>query len=198
MTDFETVKKNLLKRGFAVSTFRTAAEASDYLNAAVDGRTVGFGGSVTLDSMGLFESLGRHNTVVWHWKQDPGAARKAAEGTEVYLSSVNALAETGEVINIDGAGNRVAGTLFGHEKLYLVVGRNKIAENYDAAVWRARNVAAPKNAQRLKSKTPCALKGDRCYDCECPGRICRGLVVLWGPMMGTETEIILIDEDLGF
>lgn len=70
MTDFSTVKKNLETRGFQVSTFQTAAEAADYLNAAMDGVSVGFGGSITLDQMGLYEKLRTHNDVVWHWKTD--------------------------------------------------------------------------------------------------------------------------------
>ena len=116
---------------------------------------------------------------------------------QVYLTSANALAETGEILNIDGGGNRVASTLFGHEKVYFIIGRNKLAPTYEEALWRARNIAAPKNAQRLKKKTPCAVKGDRCYDCKSPDRICRALVTLWEPMMGMETEILLVDQDLG-
>ena len=193
---FDTVKKNLEARGFSVRTFATAAEAAAYLNEAIDGKTVGFGGSVTLQDMGLYELLGSHNEVHWHWVNGQ-EERKTAMGTQVYLSSVNGLAETGELINIDGSGNRVASTLYGHEKVYLVIGRNKLAPTYDEALWRARNIAAPKNAQRLGRKTPCAVKGDRCYDCKSPDRICRGLVVLWGAMMGMETEVILVDEDLG-
>ncbi|MDY5611752.1 lactate utilization protein [Dysosmobacter sp.] len=193
---FDTVKKNLEARGFSVRTFATAAEAAAYLNETIDGRTVGFGGSVTLKDMGLYELLGSHNEVHWHWVNGQ-EERKAAMGTQVYLSSANGLAETGEIINIDGSGNRVASTLYGHEKVYLVIGRNKLAPTYDEALWRARNIASPKNAQRLGKKTPCAIKGDRCYDCKSPDRICRGLVVLWGPMMGMETEVILVDEDLG-
>ena len=193
---FDTVKQNLETRGFSVRTFATAAEAAAYLNEAIDGKTVGFGGSVTLKDMGLYELLGSHNEVHWHWVNGP-EERKAAMRTQVYLSSANGLAETGEIINIDGGGNRVASTLYGHEKVYLVIGRNKLAPTYDEALWRARNIAAPKNAQRLGRKTPCAVKGDRCYDCKSPDRICRGLVVLWGPMMGMETEVILVDEDLG-
>ena len=77
------------------------------------------------------------------------------------------------------------------------MGRNKIAPTFQQALWRARNIAGPKNAQRLQKKTPCAVKGDKCYDCKSPDRICRGLVELWGPMMGMETEVILINEDLG-
>ena len=150
-----------------------------------------------LDQLGLYDALGKHNTVVWHWKQDAGPARREGMFTDVYLSSANGLAETGEIVNIDGNGNRVAATLFGHEKVYLVIGRNKLAPTYEEALWRARNIASPKNAQRLGKKTPCAVKGDRCYDCKSPERICRGLAVLWGPMMGMETEILLVDEDLG-
>ena len=193
---FDTVKKNLEARGFSVRTFATAAEAAAYLNEAIDGKTVGFGGSVTLQDMGLYELLGSHNEVHWHWVNGQ-EERKTAMGTQVYLSSANGLAETGEIINIDGSGNRVASTLYGHEKVYLVIGRNKLAPTYDEALWRARHIASPKNAQRLGRKTPCAVKGDRCYDCKSPDRICRGLVVLWGAMMGMETEVILVDEDLG-
>ena len=194
---FDMVKKELEGRGYTVRTFSSGGEAADYLDAAIDGRSVGFGGSATLDALGLYERLGRHNEVVWHWKQDAAPARRAAMQTEVYLTSVNALAQTGELVNIDGAGNRVAATLFGHEKVYFVIGRNKLAPTYDEAVWRARNIASPQNARRLGKKTPCAVKGDRCYDCRSPERICRGFVTLWGPMMGMETEILLVDEDLG-
>lgn len=198
MANFDTVKRNLENRGYTVRVFSTGKEAADYLDANLDGRSVGFGGSVTLDALGLYKRLGTHNRVVWHWKwEDKDAARREAMTSDVYLTSVNGLAETGELINIDGAGNRVASTLFGHEKVYFVVGRNKLAPTYDEAVWRARNIASPQNAKRLGRKTPCAVKGDRCYDCKSPERICRGLVTLWGPMTGMEAEVLLIDEDLG-
>ena len=195
---FDTVKQNLESRGYTVRVFATGKEVADYLDAALDGKSVGFGGSMTLDALGLYERLGTHNQVIWHWKQaDKAAAHRSALSAGVYLTSVNGLAETGELINIDGTGNRVAATLFGHEKVYFVVGRNKLAPTYDEALWRARNIASPKNAQRLGKKTPCAVKGDRCYDCKSPDRVCRGLVTLWGPMMGMEAEVLLIDEELG-
>ena len=193
---FETVKKNLEARGFSVSPFSTAAEAAAYLDSAIDGTTVGIGGSMTVQQMGLHEKLAAHNEVHWHWTDGPEARAKAAHA-DVYITSANGLTENGEVINIDGAGNRVASTLYGHKRVYFIIGRNKLAPTYDEALWRARNIAAPKNAQRLGKKTPCAVKGDRCYDCKSPDRICRGLVVLWGPSMGVETEIVLVDEDLG-
>lgn len=194
---FDSVKKNLENRGYTVRVFSTGAAAVEYLDAAIDQRTVGLGGSATLETLGVYERLGAHNQVIWHWKQEAGTARREAMTADIYLTSVNALAETGELINIDGTGNRAAATLFGHEKVFFVVGRNKLAPTEEAAVWRARNVAAPQRARQMGRKTPCAAKGDRCYDCTSPQRICRGLVTLWGPMMGMEAEVLLIDEDLG-
>ena len=200
--DFSKVKKALEARGFSVAVCPTKEAASEYLNEKIDGASVGFGGSVTLREMGLYDSLSKHNAVYDNWSAPQGQARDevraAAMNTEVYLTSANALAETGELINIDGTGNRVASTLFGHKRVYFVIGRNKLAPAYDEALWRARNIAGPKNAQRLERKTPCAVKGDRCYDCKSPERICNALVVLWRPMGGCETEIVLVDEELGY
>ena len=200
MTDFSRVKQNLEARGFRVSVFATAAEAADYLDSAVDNTSVGFGGSVTLEQMGLYERLERHDRVNWHWRPtvDGADARQAAMTAEHYITSVNGLAETGELINIDGTGNRVASTLYGHKKVWFVVGRNKLAPTYEEALWRARNIAAPKNAQRLGRKTPCAVKADHCYDCKSPERICRGLVVLWEAIGSMEMEVVLVDEALGY
>ena len=200
MTDFSRVKQNLEARGFRVSVFATAAEAADYLDSAIDNTSVGFGGSVTLEQMGLYEWLERHDRVNWHWRPtvDGADARQAAMTAEHYITSVNGLAETGELINIDGTGNRVASTLYGHKKVWFVVGRNKLAPTYEEALWRARNIAAPKNAQRLGRKTPCAVKADRCYDCKNPERICRGLVVLWEAIGSMEMEVVLVDEALGY
>ena len=200
MTDFSRVKQNLEARGFRVSVFATAAEAADYLDSAIDNTSVGFGGSVTLEQMGLYERLERHDRVNWHWRPtvDGADARQAVMTAEHYITSVNGLAETGELINIDGTGNRVASTLYGHKKVWFVVGRNKLAPTYEEALWRARNIAAPKNAQRLKRKTPCAVKADHCYDCKSPERICRGLVVLWEAIGSMEMEVVLVDEALGY
>ena len=199
MTDFSAVKKNLEARGFRVNTFETAQAAADYLNEAIDGVSVGFGGSITLDQMGLYERLASHNSTVWHWKtDDQSAARQQAMTADMYITSVNGLAETGELINIDGIGNRIAATLYGHKKVWFVAGRNKLAPTYDEALWRARNIAGPKNAQKLHKKTPCAIKADHCYDCKSPDRICRGLVVLWEALADMEMEVVLIDEELGF
>ena len=196
MTNLEKTAETLRERGYAVKVFETKEAAADYLNEAIDGKTVGFGGSMSLEAMNLWELLRTHNEVYSHLHEFPLGPEAA--GAQIYLSSVNGLAETGEMINIDGFGNRVASTLYGHEKVYLVIGCNKLAPTYEEALWRARNIAGPKNAQRKQMKTPCAAKGDRCYDCKSPERICRGMVTLWGPMLGMETEVVLVNEALGY
>jgi len=196
MKDFTKVKANLEERGFEVTCFATAKEAADYLDAKLDGKTVGYGGSMTLEEMGLLKRLASHARIVSHWSGD---SMEEAAVTPVYLTSVNGLAETGEIVNIDGTGNRVASSIFGHEEVYFIVGENKLAPDYDAALWRARNIASPKNAQRLKKKTPCAVKADKCYDCKSPERICRALSVLWGKPKGSKrAEVVLIGEPLGY
>ena len=117
---------------------------------------------------------------------------------DVYISSVNGVAESGEIINIDGNGNRVAGIMYGHKKVYLLISENKVAKDYESALFRARNIAAPLNAVRLGKKTPCAVKGDRCYNCSSPDRICNELSVLWKKPYGCAYEVILIHDNLGY
>ncbi|MCI6101340.1 MAG: lactate utilization protein [Selenomonas sp.] len=199
--DFSNIAAALRKREYAVSCFSTAKEAAIYLDAAIDGQTVGFGDSMTLLSLGIYDLLARHNDV-----RDPehpregedfySTARKALL-TDVFLTSVNGLAETGEMVNIDGTGNRVAGSLYGHKKVYFVIGSNKIAPTLEEATWRARNVAAPQNAARHGYQTPCARKQDHCYDCYHPNRICNAQVIYWQKMNHMDMEVVLIDEPLG-
>ena len=198
---FETLKQRLEENGFAVSVFATGQEAAAYLNREIDGTTVGMGGSMTVAELGLRESLAAHNVVFSHGYTPCSAeeCQAMAAAADVYLLSANAIAEnTGEILNIDGTGNRVASSLFGHRKVYLVAGRNKVSPDYDSALWRLRNVVAPKNAQRLGRKTPCAAKGDRCYNCDSPERICNGLVVLYKKMRAMDMEVVLIDQELGY
>lgn len=195
MPGFEKVRKNLEAHGFDVTCFDTAAEAADYLDRRLDGKTVGHGGSITLKELGLLDRLQSHAVVRSHWLGDSFADAAAAP---VYLTSVNALAETGELINIDGNGNRVSSGLYGHEKVYFIIGVNKVAPDYESALWRARNIAAPKNAQRLQRKTPCAAKGDRCYNCSSPERICAALVVYWKKPTSMDFEVVLVDEPPGY
>ncbi len=200
MPNWEKLIENLEREGFTVARFATAREAADYMDGAIDGRSVGIGGSYTVHQMGLYQRLLSHNTVFWHWGElaKPDTLERAA-GAEVYITSVNGLAETGELINIDGTCNRVSASVYGHQEVWFIVGANKIAPDYAGAVWRARNIAGPKNAHRLGVKTPCAAAGDRCYDCDSPQRICRALVTLWRAPKGVgRTHVVLVEEELGY
>jgi len=200
--DLEKLIKNLKNNEFEVSYFETGKEAAAYLDSRIDGKTVGFGDSETLRVMGVSELLEKHNTVYnpigIHGDEEFDDMARKTQLTDIFLTSVNAIAETGEMVNIDGTGNRVAGSLFGHEKVYLVAGINKVAPTLDDAIFRARNVAAPKNTSKFGYKTPCAVKGDRCYDCHAPRRICNVLAVYLQKMNGMDMEVVLVGEELGF
>ena len=198
---FENLKKQLEANGFTVSVFASGEDATSYLNREIDGKTVGMGGSMTITGLGLKESLGSHNTLYSHGftPGDPAEVQKLAADAEIYLLSANAIAEdTGEILNIDGTGNRAASSLYGHKKVYFVAGKNKVSPDFHSALHRLRNVVAPKNAQRLGRRTPCAAKGDRCYNCNSPERICRGLVVHYRKMNSMDMEVVLIDQELGY
>ena len=201
--DIEKTVRSLEKNRYTVSFFESSEEAAEYIDKAIYGRTVGFGDSMTMKSMKLYERLSKHNQVY-----DPNQSTdndeflelaKKCLDMEIYLTSVNAISETGEMVNIDGTGNRVAGSLFGHEKVYFVVTTNKIEESLEKAVYRTRNIAGPKNALKYNLRTPCVIKGDRCYDCASPDRICNTLNIYLKKMNDIDdVEIVLIDEKLGF
>ena len=199
---FDDLKKSLENKGYEVLTFATGTEAAEALDERIDGKTVGIGGSLTVHQLGLFGKLAGHNTVYWHDEvpegMTPVQTRSAATRAQVYLSSVNGISEQGEIVNIDNTGNRVAAISYGPEEVYLIAGKNKVAQDLEAALWRARNIAAPLNAKRLNRKTPCAVKADRCYDCKSPDRICRNLSVLWTKPAGAHYTVVLIDEELGY
>lgn len=200
--DFTNLINNLIDKGYTVTECQNKNEAADYLDKVLNNTTIGIGGSVSVEELDVYDRLTKHNEVAWHWnvKSDippKDRVKKAAEA-KVYITSANGVAETGEIVNIDGNGNRVAATVWGHEKVIFIIGENKIAENLDKAIWRARNIAAPKNSQRLKRKTPCAPKGDKCYDCKSPERICRALSVFWTKPYSAEMEVVLVHENLGY
>ena len=195
------LKERLTSLGYRASVFATASEACQYLEGAIGGRTVAIGGSMTVKEMGLTDRLRKAGEVIWHWEpsegETPAGLLKAARTAPLYISSVNAIAESGEIVNIDGTCNRLSSILYGHETVYFVIGRNKIARDMAAAIERARNVAAPKNAARLGRATPC-IKAGRCMNCASPERICHAISILYDAPKGAAYEIVLIDEDLGY
>jgi len=195
--DYQMIRQNFENHGFSTQFFSTKEEATDYFAKKLERKTIGFGGSVTLREMGLYEALQEKNVVVWHNKVLSRDVRRLANMTSIYITSANAVSETGEIVNIDGTGNRVAMTAFGPQACYYIIGKNKITPDLVAALDRAKNVAAPKNAKRLRMKTPCAREGDKCYNCNTPDRVCRMTIVMDRAPFGMESEVIFIDEDLG-
>lgn len=194
--------KKLEQKGYKVRTFRQKEKTAQYLQEQFHNDTIGFGDSQTLLHMGLYALLSKNNIVYDPNQFDDNdnflKTAKKALTAKYFLTSVNAITEDGIIINMDGTGNRVAGSLFGHEKVFFIFGTNKIVSNIEEGVWRTRNIAAPQNAKRIGCNTPCALKGDRCYDCNSPYRICSGLLIQYKKMNDSDAEIIIIDEDLGF
>jgi len=196
--DYATIRKNFENHGFSTQFFSTGEEVKDYLVKTLQRKAISFGGSVTLHELGLFEALQKNNAVVWHSRTPSRETRVLANSASVYITSVNAITETGEIVNIDGTGNRIAMTAFGPRTCYYVVGKNKITKTLAEAIHRAKHIAAPKNAQRVNSDTPCAVMGDRCYSCNVPGRICRMTLITDRAPMGMQSEIIFVDQDFGF
>ena len=199
MADFEKTRKNLENRGFRAHVFATGAEAADYLAQTLHNTCIGIGGSVTIDEIGVYDRLSADNDVIWRWKKPTPDSRERGAAAETFLCSANGVSETGEIVNIDGYGNRVAPTIYGPQRVFLVVGKNKIAPDLNGAIDRARNIAAPLNARRLNRHTPCAVGEPRCHDCRSPERICGVMTVFFMPPTSIkEFHVLLVNEDLGY
>lgn len=196
--DFETLREHFEKKGYIVSHFPTAAAAAQHLADELAGMTVGIGGSMSVDEARLYDRLKDRCTVHWHLLDKTDEVMLAACEAPVYITSANAVSEDGCIVNIDGRGNRLAGTLMKKDRVIFLVGANKIAPTLNDAIERARNVAAPKNAARLGCKTPCAVTS-RCHDCASPDRICSALLVFWQkPFWAEQMELVVVDEPLGY
>ena len=128
--NFSKIIDNLTRLGYSVHEFDTSKTATEYLATEISGQTVGIGGSVTVQEMKLYEALEMNNEVYWHNRLPVGMTdaevRIKESQAAIYISSVNGIAETGEIVNIDRIGNRVSSISYGHQKVYLVVGENKI------------------------------------------------------------------------
>lgn len=195
----EKTKGALERHGFPVKVFDSAAEAKEYLLGAVGTEDVGIGGCMTAQEMGLYEALtGQGNNVYWHWKEPGPATIAKANAAPVYLTGANAISADGEIVNIDGTGNRLAGQVYGQKTVYIIAGENKLCPDLSAAISRARNVAAVKNCARFHADTPCQQDG-KCHDCEAAARICKSMLITMRPMNGMKkVEVILIREEMGY
>ena len=169
------------------------------LSLIPEGSSVTMGGAMSAHEIGLVEALkaGNYNFIDRDEYEDKRAAMLKAYDADVFLSSVNAMTEDGVLINIDGNSNRVSAIAQGPKKVVFIVGMNKICDDVDGALKRARNVAAPINAQRFGLNTPCSKTG-ACMDCKSPDTICCQFLMTRYSKHKDRIHVILVNDNLGF
>ncbi len=200
----EKCVKNLKKHGFDARFHLTVEEGRSAIMEMVSGHdTFGFGGSDTTRQLGVLEELkGMGKAVYDHWqsglsKTDDLDIRLHQGRCDCFFCSANAISATGEIVNVDGIGNRTNAMTFGPKKVIIVAGMNKVTHDLDAALRRVREIAGPMRARSLNMETPCAETGI-CTDCNVPQRICRVTTILHRQPMLTDISVILLGEPLGF
>ncbi len=196
----EKVIKGLESRNMTGYYAATKEEAlKKALELIPEKSSVTMGGAMSAHEIGLVEALknGDYNFIDRDAMEDKRAAMLAAYDADFFLSSANAMTEDGEIVNIDGNANRVSAIAQGPRKVLFIVGMNKVCKDLDSAMKRARNVAAPINAQRFGLNTPCAKTGS-CMDCKSPDTICCQFLVTRYSRHADRIHVILVNEDLGF
>ena len=163
---------------------------------------VSWGGSATLTELGLIDRVKSQFKVVdrdlGKDKEEKTQLMRQALLADTYLTSANAISEDGQLVNIDGTGNRVAATIFGPSNVIFVIGMNKVCKTVEDAWSRARNFAAPANAQRFENlETPCSINGT-CSDCKSDNCICAYLITTRFSKPAKKIKVILVNENLGF
>ncbi len=169
------------------------------LSLIPEGASVTMGGAMSAHEIGLVDALkaGNYNFIDRDAYADKRAAMLAAYDADVFLSSVNAMTEDGELVNIDGNANRVSAIAQGPKRVLFIVGMNKVCSDLDGAMKRARNVAAPINAQRFGLSTPCAKTG-ACMNCKSPDTICCQFLITRFSKHRDRIHVILVNDSLGF
>lgn len=196
--------KNLKSRHFDAWYFSTREEAlKKALELIPEGAAVGWGGCTTADQIGLMNAVkSGPYVVIDRDKAQSGEERvkmmKQAMQADVFISGANALSLDGQMVNIDGNGNRVAALVYGPDNVIIVAGMNKVEDTPEAAVNRARTVAAPMNQQRFPgNQTPCSVTG-ACADCKSETCICNQILITRNCRPAGRIKFILIGEELGF
>jgi L-lactate utilization protein LutB len=180
-----------------------AASREEALKTALslipEGSSVTMGGAMSAHEIGLVDALkeGNYHFIDRDKAEDKRAAMLAAYDADVFLSSVNAMTDDGILVNIDGNSNRVSAICQGPKKVLFIVGMNKVCGDLDGAMKRARNVAAPTNAQRFGLSTPCAKTG-KCMDCKSPDTICCQFLITRFSRHPGRIHVILVNDSLGF
>ena len=196
--------EKLKAHDFSAACFKTKEEAVKEIWRHITPETkLGVGGSVTIREVGILDQLRTKGYLVYdHWvpglsREDSLRIRKSQMTCDLFLSSSNAVTMNGELVNIDGVGNRVSSITFGPGKVILVAGYNKIVEDVQEAIKRIKNVVTPMNARRLNIDVPCAKVGT-CVDCKSAQRMCRAVVILERKPTLTDILVVLVGEELGY
>ena len=203
-TTAKTIIKNLTARqikGFYCATKEEACEKA--LSFTLSGTSASFGGSMTLEETGILDGLRNRKDITLFDRatgKNPEEVKKimhSALSSDTYYMSTNAITLNGELINIDGNGNRVAALIYGPEQVVIVAGMNKVVPDTEDGIRRVRNSATPPNCIRLHKNTPCAATGV-CADCLSPDCICNQIVVTRRSGNPDRIKVILVGEELGY
>ena len=173
------------------------AAVKQALELIPEGSSIAMGGCTSAHEIGLIKALedGNYNYIN-RAKMSPRESLMEAYDADVFLSSANAITSDGVMVNIDGNSNRVSCIAQGPKKVVFIVGMNKVCSDLDAAMKRARNVAAPANAQRFEVKTPCKTAG-KCFDCKSPDTICCQFLITRYSRHKNRIHVILVNDTLG-
>lgn len=197
------IVKNLESRNMEAYFVKTKEEAlKKALELIPEGSSISWGGTASAKEIGLLDAVHEGNYEVYDREEAKTPelkneiAHKALD-CDFFIGSTNALAENGVMVNIDGNANRVAAFAFGPKNVLLIVGMNKVVKSEEDAMSRARNEAAPINAQRFGLDTPCSKNG-MCYDCKSPDCICCQILITRYSRAAKRIKVILVDENLGF
>ncbi len=196
----QTIIKGLESRNMTGYYAATKEEAlKKALELIPEGSSVTMGGAMSAHEIGLVDAVkkGNYNFIDRDAAEDKRAAMLAAYDADVFLASVNAMTQDGVLVNIDGNSNRVSAIAQGPKKVLFIVGMNKVCDDVDGAMKRARNVAAPINAQRFGLSTPCAKTGS-CMNCKSPDTICCQFLITRYSRHKDRIHVILVNDELGF
>lgn len=199
----ESIIKKMQLRGMDAYYCENVDEAKSKLLELLGStpKTVGYGGSMTIDDNGFKDEItsAGHKLIVREKYTTPEELKECKSllvNADAFLMSSNAVTEDGELINIDGRGNRVSFLIYGPEEVFVIAGMNKVTTGVEEGIKRVRNMATPPNAVRLKRETPCATTGF-CHDC-LNGSLCSQIVVTRTSMIPHRIKVILVGEELGY
>ncbi len=196
MEDLGKLERQLAKCGYLVRIFENSTQVIREISRITKAKKVGFGSSQTVAEIGLIDEIRPSAAALFlHEPGQAGESERNALASDMYITSANALSMNGEIVNIDGTGNRVGATCFGPREVIYIIGENKIVDNLDSALHRAKETAI-KLAAKHKRNTPCVRTGrcSHCYSAEC---VCSITTIHRKQPFGVKVRVFVVKEHLG-